>query len=111
MFGFQLLENVQWLGAQAVTKVFNIMARCVAESETRVEQVTIRHHNQQPAAKLWWHTRPPEHHFWKIKTVHNTSHKRWVSLLQKIAEKFVSFDVYKVKKLKHMPEARKQAYI
>ena len=80
-----LLENVQRIGSQAVTGGFSTVARCVAESEAGIEPVTVRHHNQQPAAWILWHIRPKEHRFWKVKTALNISNKRWISTLQKLA--------------------------
>ena len=68
MSALRLLENVQRIGAQAVTGGFSTVACCVAESESGVEPATLRHHNQQRAAWIRWHTRPKAHRFWKVKT-------------------------------------------
>ena len=60
---------------------FSTVARCVAELEAGDEPVTLRYHNQQQAAWIWWHTRPRGHRFWKVKTTLSTSNKRWISPL------------------------------
>lgn len=63
MSAFRLLENVQQIRSQAVTGGFSTVAHCIAELEAGIKPVTVRHHNQQRAAWIQWHTRFKEHRF------------------------------------------------
>ncbi len=95
----RILDDVQRIGTQAGIGGSSTVARCVAESKAGVEPAILRHHNQQRAAWIKWHTKPESHRFWKIKTALSITNKRWVSPLQKIAQKFASVDVLKIVKI------------
>lgn len=57
------LDNVQRIGTQAGIGGSSTVTRCVAESKAGVEPAILRHHNQQRAAWIKWHTKPESHCF------------------------------------------------
>lgn len=68
----------------------------VTELETFTSQLT---------TWLKWHPKPHTHRFWKMKRTINLSNKRWISLLQRIADKFKALDIAQLEKIEAFVKA------
>lgn len=81
------LDQIRRIGAQAVTGAFRTVAFQISETEAGLQSISLRHYLQQRAAWISWHTKPKEHRFWKVKKSTSLNNTRWISPLQRIAEK------------------------
>ena len=82
------LNVPQRIAGQAVIGAFRTVALVIAEAEAGLEPPVIRHHRQQLQSWLKWHTKPPNHWFWKVLSALDLASTRFISPLQKLAIKF-----------------------
>lgn len=71
----------------------------MAESEASLIPFHLRLLRQQLWTWIKWHTKPACHWFWKIKKTLCLANKRWISPLQRIADKFCSLDLASMEKI------------
>ena len=110
------LDQIQRIGAQAVTGGFRTVALQVAEAEAGLQSVPLRHYLQQRATWISWHTKPDEHRFWKVKKSICLDNTRWISPLQRIAEKLkaitpVLANIEKIRPYTRSPETQHASVI
>lgn len=99
------LAQVERMGAQAIVGAFRTVSLLVAESEAAIIPLERRFLTTQLTTWIKWHAKPSSHRFWKIKRTIDLSNKRWVSPLQKMAEKFNALDLVKLEKIEAFVKA------
>lgn len=99
------LAQVQRMGAQAIVGAFRTVLLLVAESEAAIVSLERRFLVTQLTTWIKWHAKPSSHRFWKIKRTIDFSNKRWISPLQKMAEKFNTLDLEKMTKIEAFVKA------
>lgn len=100
-----LLSQVQKLRAQAIVGAFWTMLPLVAELKASIAPLERQFLIFQLTTWVKWHSKPSVHWFWKIKRTIDLSNKRWISLLQKIAEKFKVLDLTGLEKIEAFVKA------
>ncbi len=99
------LSQVQRLGAQAIVGAFWTVSLLVAESEASTVPLDCRLLKSQLTTWVKWYSKPQTNQFWKIKRTIDLSNKRWISPLQKIAEKFKDLDLAQLEKIEAFVKA------
>ncbi len=82
-----------------------IYVTSVAESEASIVPLERRFLIPQLTTWVKWHSKPNVHRFLKIKRTIDLSNKRWISPLQKIAEKFKALDLAGLEKIEAFVKA------
>ena len=104
-FALSPLVQVQRMGARAIVGAFRTVSLLVAESEAAILPFERRFLTTQLTTWVKWHAKPSSHRFWKIKRTIDLSNKRWISPLQKMAEKFKALDLEKMEKIEAFVKA------
>lgn len=81
------LDQIQRIGAQAVTGGFRTVALQAAEAEAGLQSVPLCHYLQQRFTWISGPTKPEEHRFWKVNKSICLDNARWISPLKRIAER------------------------
>ena len=93
------LEKVQRIGCQAIVRAFKSVSLAVAESEASLIPIETRLLKQQLSTWIKWHSKPAHHRFWIIKRTICLINKRYISPLQRIAEKLKDLDLALLEKI------------
>lgn len=97
-------DEVQRIGAQAITGAFSTVSLPIDESEASLLPAQARLRQQELNTWIKWHTKPPVHRSWKAKRAINLANKTWIFPLQKTALRFSALNMSNLESIEAYPK-------